>query len=506
MKKIFAPAVSLMNRLKYPHKMALMALVFSLSLLTFMYMLIIEINADVSNLTLDPGDSFYLTDMVVNKLPLAAEYTGRLRGLGTGLMVHQKLTSQEKANLIVLAGLSRTTMEGVKNDMKKAFRKNPGLKPELEARLQDTAADIDKALDMLDSRVIHAAAISLSPPEYFDTFSQAIESIFKLHEAVTHSLNSVLQSRIRSLTTKKNYVGLFAFLSIAVLGYLFVGNYFSVMDSLSRLVQASKRMGSGDLNVDISLESKDEMELVADSFNDMAHRLAKAMEDLKRSNTDLEHFAFLASHDLKAPIISVGSALKLFQRRHKGGLDAESEQFIADAIKGTLRMEKLISALLAYSRVDTGKKAYEQTSCSDVLAQVLADLKIDIENSGAKITYDKLPKLMADPVQLGQLFQNLIGNAIKYRSDKPLHINITAGIKGKEWLFSVQDNGISIPNEHAEKIFKIFQRLHKDEYPGTGIGLAVCKKIVERHGGRIWVESETGKGSTFYFTIPVPAA
>lgn len=459
--------------------------------------------ADISNLTLDPGiDGFYLMDTAVNKLPLVAEYAGRIRGIGAGAIIPGKLAPEVKAHLIVLSGLCRSELERVDSNMQKVFQKNPGLDQMLVPLLRDTDTGIYTALEMLEKGVINAEKIHIQPSEYFDSFSKAGLTILKLHDAVTSALNKVLQDRIDRLTRKKVYIEFFALLTVLIIVYLFAGNYFSVMDSLTSLADASRRMGSGDLRAEVSLKTNDEMKFLADSFNDMAGRLSEVVEELKRSNTELEHFAYLASHDLKSPLLAVGSDLKLFQRRYKGRLDEEADQFISDAIKSTIRMEKLISALLAYSRLMTQAKPLEPTDCSEALNISLANLKADIEDSGMEITHDALPKVTADPIQLVQLFQNLIGNAIKFRGQVKPHIHISARQKETEWIFSVRDNGIGIPGEHIEKIFEIFNRSHGEKYPGTGIGLAICKKIVERHNGRIWAESEPGKGSTFFFTIP----
>jgi light-regulated signal transduction histidine kinase (bacteriophytochrome) len=191
------------------------------------------------------------------------------------------------------------------------------------------------------------------------------------------------------------------------------------------------------------------------------------------------------------------------QRRYKGKLDSDADEFISYAVDGTIRMQGLINDLLTYSRVGTHGRAFEPTECQTVVDRVLANLQMAVKESGAEVTYDPLPKLMADALQLQQLFQNLISNAIKFREKEVPRIHISAERNRNEWLFSVSDNGIGMDPESSQRIFKVFQRLHtRKEYPGTGIGLAICKKIVERHGGRIWVESEPGKGSTFYFTIP----
>jgi len=233
------------------------------------------------------------------------------------------------------------------------------------------------------------------------------------------------------------------------------------------------------------------------------HALADKARELARSNTELEQFAYVASHDLQEPLRMVSSYTQLLARRYKGKLGSDADEFIGYAVDGATRMQRLIQDLLAYSRVGTKGRDFEPTDCEGLLDRVLGDLKVAIKESGAVVTHDPLPTVTADGTQLGQLLQNLIGNAIKFRNQEPPLVHVSSKRDGKEWILSVRDNGIGIDHQYAERIFVIFQRLHKrEEYQGTGIGLAVCKKIVERHGGRIWVESNSDKGATFYFTLP----
>ncbi|MDD1673499.1 MAG: ATP-binding protein [Methanomicrobiales archaeon] len=227
------------------------------------------------------------------------------------------------------------------------------------------------------------------------------------------------------------------------------------------------------------------------------------MANLKRSNEDLERFAYIASHDLQEPLRNVVSFSQLLSRRYAGKLDPDADEFISYIVEGGKRMQSLISDLLDYSRVNTRAKPFEPTNCEDVVEKVMQNLFFVIQESNATIETTPLPVLNADPTQLEMVFQNLISNAIKFRRDEPPFIHISAERSGDIWTFAVRDNGIGIDPAFQERIFEIFQRLHtRDKYPGTGVGLAIVKKIIERHGGRIWVESEEGKGSTFYFTLP----
>jgi PAS domain S-box-containing protein len=265
-----------------------------------------------------------------------------------------------------------------------------------------------------------------------------------------------------------------------------------------RIYHETKRMQMILLAIeDITEQKRVERELK------QAEELKQAIAALKRSNRELEQFAYVASHDLQEPLRMVSSFTQLLAKRYQGKLDKDADEFIAYIVAGAKRMQALINDLLTYSRVDTRGKSFEPIDSEAVFDQAIANLRVAIEEGEAVITHDPLPPLIADDLQIVQLFQNLLGNAIKFHGKEPPRIHVSAKQEGNEWVFSFRDNGIGIAPEYFDRIFVIFQRLHgREEYPGTGTGLAICKKIVERHGGRIWVESEPSKGSTFYFAIP----
>lgn len=229
----------------------------------------------------------------------------------------------------------------------------------------------------------------------------------------------------------------------------------------------------------------------------------EAEEEVARSNKELEQFAYVASHDLREPLRMVSSFADLLAKRYKDKLDSKANEYITYMVDGTTRMQGLIDDLLLYSRVGTRGKPFEPVEMETVLQDVIASLKVSIEETKTKITHEPLPLIQADRVQMNQVLQNLISNAIKFRREEPPRIDIKVAKGAKEWVFSVADNGIGIDPQLFDRLFILFQRLQpREKYPGTGIGLAVAKKVVQRHGGRIWVESQPGQGSTFFFTIP----
>ncbi len=232
--------------------------------------------------------------------------------------------------------------------------------------------------------------------------------------------------------------------------------------------------------------------------------LRQALADVARSNAELEQFAYVASHDLQEPLRMVTSYLQLLQRRYGDRLDVDAREFIGFAVDGACRMRQLILDLLTFSRVGTRAEPPARVACAEVLDEVLTILAPAVAEAGARVDLGPLPEVWADRGQLVQLFQNLVGNALKFRAEAPPVVRVSARRDGAEWVFSVADNGIGIEAEHQERIFQMFQRLHgADRYSGTGIGLALVKKIAERHGGKLWVESAPGQGATFSFTLPV---
>jgi PAS domain S-box-containing protein len=227
--------------------------------------------------------------------------------------------------------------------------------------------------------------------------------------------------------------------------------------------------------------------------------------ELTRSNEELQQFAYVASHDLQEPLRMISSYTQLLGRRYGERLDGDAKEFMEFIVDGAARMKQLIEDLLAYSRVGTRGREFQDVDSGAALSKALVNLRAAQEASGAKVTHDAMPKVIADPAQLTQMFQNLIGNAMKFRGAEPPAVHVSAETRDQVWVFSVKDNGIGLDPQYADRIFMMFQRLHnKSEYPGTGIGLAICKKIVERHGGRIWVDSQPGQGSTFGFTLARP--
>jgi PAS domain S-box-containing protein len=278
------------------------------------------------------------------------------------------------------------------------------------------------------------------------------------------------------------------------------GNEITILGSISTITDDWNEM-IGYLSVSHDFTERKKYEKALEVAHD---KLESKVQELKRSNQDLERFAYVSSHDLQEPLRMVILYSQLLDKRYKDKLDNDANEFIEFIVDGAQHMRQLIDDLLAYSRVTNKANKFENVDMEILLKNVIANLSITIEENSVNITHDPLPTIFADPVQMGQIFQNLITNSIKFHGSHPPKVHISAKKGDKEWIFSVKDNGIGIDPKHQNQIFEIFKRLHtKKEYVGSGIGLSIVKKIIIHHGGRVWVESNLGKGSTFYFTIPL---
>lgn len=429
------------------------------------------------------------------------------------------------------------------------FEKNLG-----EATLHSDSAEVKDLLSrikqsherykmLFNEQVEHVKAGNKSSDrQYSDEMERITDGIMGELETLRALNQKNIFTKIKGLDEAQASSAGFAFVMTAVsLLFGIILSVFitrSITAPISEMKKKTRDIASGIFEDNLNLTSPPEIGELASAFNSMVGSLTEARNQLKsheqelyeanarltkeiaevkrareelrqlateleRSNTDLQQFAYVASHDLQQPLLVIAGYIELLEKHYKGKLDEKAREFIALSIDGVNRMSMLIKDLLEYARVDTQGKTFENTDCASSLGEALSNLKKAVEESGARVTYDSLPTVKADAVQLTSLFQNLIGNAIKFRGDSLPEIHVSAVRKGDDDVFSVRDNGIGIDQNFAGKIFEVFKRLHtRKEREGTGIGLAICKKIVERHGGRIWVESEPTKGSTFYFTIP----
>ena len=335
----------------------------------------------------------------------------------------------------------------------------------------------------------------------FDRVRAAADALGdKLDQAAVDArreLDSVARSQLWLL------IGLGALLVLIISGVA-VMLYRIVIAPLTGLAADVRQVSSGDYAHEVEAGGPKETVMLGQDVDTMRVRILSDLEELRRSNSELEQFAYVASHDLQEPLRKVASFCQLLERRYSGELDERGEQYLRFAVDGAKRMQVLINDLLAFSRV--GRITREQTlvDCDELVAQVLENYSEVIERTNATVEVADLPTVRGEESLLGGVFGNLISNALKFHGEQPPHVRVDVERTGEYWTFTVSDNGIGIDTEYAERIFVIFQRLHhKDDYPGTGIGLAMCRKIIEYHGGRIWLDnSENDAGTTFKFTLP----
>lgn len=391
------------------------------------------------------------------------------------------------------------------------------LRPEVEAvltaarRWQSEYGEPTRALVRSDPESARGDAAVLAGKQRFDEFRSAVD---RLRARVLPARAEARDRLDRNADIVLFWVlgtGIVVLVSVAGVAMVLRG---ALVRPLERLARGVRKVARGDFDHEVAGSGAREVVDLGEDVDAMRARivaelaaLREAEADLRRSNAELEQFAYVASHDLQEPLRKVASFCQLLQQRYGGQLDARADQYIGFAVDGAQRMQDLINDLLAFSRVGRVEQAHTDVDCAALLARVRTDLSRAIEESGATIEAEELPTVRGDASLLRLVFQNLCANAIKFRGEEPPVVRIGVEREDDCWRFAVSDNGIGIDPEYAERIFVLFQRLHpRSQYEGTGIGLAMCRKIVEYHGGRMWLDPEraaAGGGSTFYFTLPV---
>lgn len=361
-----------------------------------------------------------------------------------------------------------------------------------------------------ERKILEAKKLLFTEPLEIEesTLRNRVETILQLLENNTNSTSQNAQSVQRKAIEQVIFISILALIIGLLLSFLITRG---ITKPLGEAVKVADQIASGNKEIIVNDYKSGEvstlltaMKKMSDAVQSSEQALKERAHELARSNAELEQFAYVASHDLQEPLRMVASYVQLLAKRYQGKLDDDADEFIKYAVDGVVRMKNLINDLLEYSRVGRREITKVPLDCSDILTKTLQNLKEAIADKSASISYDKLPTIMGDETQMIQLFQNLIGNGIKFCKDKTPSVHISAQKEGGYWNFSFRDNGIGIEDSSTDRIFQIFQRLHtRREYPGTGIGLAICKRIVERHGGTIFVESKQGVGSTFKFNIPI---
>jgi signal transduction histidine kinase len=358
---------------------------------------------------------------------------------------------------------------------------------------------------------------SLKAKAEFDAIRTALSALQNQLLVKVRSTKAQLADSARTTEIAFAVIGVALLIALATAGVLLRR---LVTRPIATLAGSARQVAGGDLGHALVLSGPQDLELLAADVDDMRLRLvdelsasqamsdqlAAAATDLRRSNTELEQFAYVASHDLQEPLRKVTSFCQLLADRYAGQLDDRADQYIGFAVDGAKRMQQLINDLLAFSRVGRGNPAFVPTPLNDLVRGALTDLGTAIEESGAEITVGELPTVAVEPGLMRTVFQNLLGNAIKFRSDQAPRVDVEAVREGDYWVIACRDNGIGIEPEYADRIFVIFQRLHtREAYPGTGIGLAMCRKIVEHHGGRMWLDETYTAGTRMCFALPTAA-
>jgi len=395
----------------------------------------------------------------------------------------------------------------------------------------DKLQEMGKAFSKLTAAMGDKGLSETATAENKEYQNRLITQIMLTAREIVLSLDKLSENLNEEVVSLRRQASLLDILSLLILvGFITANSIFlirSVVNPVLKLHEGAEIIGAGNLDYKVGMAGRDEIGQLSQAFDRMTANLQQvtvsrdelarevegrkqveaqlktAVLDLERSNRDLEEFAYISSHDLQEPLRKIANFSDMLVHQYQGRLDERAERYFGYITDGAKRMQTLINDLLSYSRVGRAEMPRVPASLEDILKGTLSDLQALIQESGAEISHDPLPNLQINPHQVGQLLQNLIGNGIKFHGHQSPRIHLAARQEGQEWVISVRDNGIGFDPQYAEGIFKVFKRLHaKEEYPGTGIGLAVCKKIVERHGGRIWAESEPGHGATFYFTIP----
>jgi signal transduction histidine kinase len=445
-----------------------------------------------SNLVLDPDvDSYYCMDAVIFKLPKLLTELSDARGQAYETLsrpaADQETATRQREALQALGVALREALDAAQENIDFGFRANAVIEGQLGPRFRE----IETRVDGLVATLAGAAPTAPVAEPLYAEITSAIDGTFATYDATLASLQTLIDARIRRFQQRR-IISFSIVVPSLIVGLWVVVLLHRDMEARNTELVAANTQGTRLIQ---------ELEIAVGKYEAQTQELA-------RSNSDLQQFAYVASHDLQEPLRIVSSYAQLFEQRYTSQVDEKGRKWIFYMVDASKRMQALIEDLLMYSRVGTKAKEPAPVEAGLCVQTALANLRLAIQRSGAEVTQEALPAVMADSLQLTQLFQNLIGNALKYRDDtrKPV-VHIGGEFQDGLYRFSVRDNGIGIDPRFHERIFGLFQRLHeRGKFEGTGIGLAVCKKIVERHGGTIWVASEQGQGTTFYFTLPLAAA